>query len=163
MAHANRSRTATFLLASIALTTLSAAEPPKPPTKPKIRAITGFITIDAKSYPTQIEEAVKFLSQVRDAVKAAGYDVAGIRISTQPFPDYTNGLSRADALKVLRGIDELAGKLRFAPNVGPAMIKDSDSTAPVDLLTEVLATPGNRLNANIVTAGEDGIHWNAVR
>src|SRR5580704_5700196 len=129
----------------VALTSLRAADPPKP----KVRAITGFITIDAKSYPSQIDETVKFLSQVRDAIKAAGYDVAGIRISTQPFPEYTRGLTRADALQVLRGIDDLAGKLRFAPNIGPAMSKDSDSTGPVDLLTEVLAAPGNRLNANI--------------
>ena len=54
--------------------------------KPRVRAITGFVTIDAKSYPAQIQEAVTFLSQVREAVKAAGYDVAGIRISTQPSP-----------------------------------------------------------------------------
>jgi len=132
------------------------------PSKPKVRAITGFITIDAKSYPSQIEQTVQFLSQVREGIKAAGYDVAGIRISTQPFPDYTRGLSRAEALKVLRGIDDLAGKLGFAPNIGPAMTTDSDDTWPVDLLTDVLATPGNRLNANIVTAGADGIHWNAV-
>ena len=131
--------------------------------KPKVRAITGFVTIDAKSYPAQLEEAVKFLSQVRDAVKAAGYDVAGIRISTQPFPEYTRGLSHAEALKVLHGIDELAGKLGFNPNIGPAMVKDGDDVASADLLTEVLSMPGNRLNANIVTAGEDGIHWNAVR
>jgi uncharacterized protein len=131
--------------------------------KPKVRAITAFITIDAKSYPQQIEEAVKFLSQVRESVKNAGYDVAGIRISTQPFPDYTNGLSHADALKLLRGIGDLAAKLQFAPNIGPAMSKDTDSTGPVDLLTEILSTPGNSLNANIVTAGDDGIHWNAVR
>src|SRR5579862_7813845 len=131
--------------------------------KPKVRAITAFITIDAKSYPVQIEETVKFLNRVRDAVKAAGYDVAGIRISTQPFPDYTRGLSHGEALRVLHGIDDLAGKLNFAPNVGPAMVKDTDDTAPVELITEVLATPGNRLNANIVTAGDDGIHWTAVR
>ena len=131
--------------------------------KPKVRAITAFITIDAKSYPAQIEEAVKFLSQVRDSVEDAGYDVAGIRISTQPFPEYTRGLSRDEALKVLQGIDELAGKLHFAPNVGPAMIADDDDTGPVALISEVLATAGNRLNANIVTAGDDGIHWKAVR
>lgn len=131
--------------------------------KPKVRAITGFITIDAKSYPAQIEDAVRFLSHVRDEVKAAGYDVSGIRISTQPFPDYTKGLSRADALQMLRAIDALAGKLQFNPNIGPAMMNDADSTAPVDLLMEVLSTPGVRLSANLMTAGEDGIHWNAVR
>jgi hypothetical protein len=91
---------------------LAAADAPKP----KVRTITAFVTIDVKSYPAQIAETVKFLSQVRDAVKAAGYDVAGIRISTQPFPEYTRGLSHNEALKVLRGIDDLAGKLNFAPN-----------------------------------------------
>jgi uncharacterized protein (UPF0210 family) len=131
--------------------------------KPKVRAITGFVDIDAKSYPAQLEETVKFLSRVRDAVKAAGYDVAGIRISTQPFPEYTRGLSHAEALKMLRGIDDLAGRLGFNPNVGPAMVNDGDSTSSVDLITEVLATENNRLNANIVVAGDDGIHWNAVR
>jgi hypothetical protein len=131
--------------------------------KPKIRAITGFITIDANSYPAQIEEAVTFLSQIREAEKAAGYEVSGIRISTQPFPEYTRGMSRVEALRLLRGINELAGKLKFAPNIGPAMLKDDDDAGSVDLLIEVLSTSGNRLAANIVTAGEDGIHWNAVR
>lgn len=106
---------------------------------------------------------MKFLSRVRDAVKAAGYDVAGIRISTQPFPEYTRGLSHADALKLLRSIDELGGRLGFNPNIGPAMVKDTDDTAPVDLIAEVLSMTVNRLNANIVTAGDDGIHWKAVR
>ena len=133
------------------------------PVKPRIRAITGFITIDAKSYASQIQETVTFLNEVRDAVKAAGYDVAGIRISTQPFPEYTRGLSRADAAALLRGINDLAATLRFAPNVGPAMVKDTDDTASIDLITDVLSQPGNRLNANILVAGEDGIHWNAVR
>jgi uncharacterized protein (UPF0210 family) len=159
MAHSKTICSGILLLTSFALPFLCAADSPKP----KIRAITGFITIDAKSYPSQIAEAVKFLSQVRDAVTSVGYDVAGIRISTQPFPEYTRGLSRADALQVLHGIGDLAASLRFAPNIGPAMLTDSDETAPVDLLTEILATPGNRLNANLVVAAEDGIHWNAVR
>jgi len=148
-----------IVLISFALPGLRAEDRPKP----KVRAITGFITIDAKSYAAQIEETVKFLSQVRESIKSAGYDVAGIRISTQPFPDYTSGLSRADALKLLRGIGDLAAKMQFAPNIGPAMSKDTDSTGPVDLLTEILAAPGNSLNANIVTASQDGIHWNTVR
>src|ERR1051326_5874637 len=139
-------------VAIVAAPVLRAADP----VKPKIRAITGFVTIDAKNYPPQIQETVAFLSKVRDAVKAAGYDVAGIRISTQPFPDFTRGLGHDEALGVLRGINDLAASLRFAPNVGPAMVKDTDSTASVDLITEVLSTPGNRLNANIIVAADDG-------
>jgi len=131
--------------------------------KPKIRAITGFIDIDAKSYEKQIEEAVTFLSRVRSEEHAAGYEVSTIRISTQPFPEYTRGLSRADALKLLEGIDHLAEKLKFTPNIGPAMWGDETDAESVDLLIETLSRPGNRLVGNLITAGEDGIHWNAVR
>jgi uncharacterized protein (UPF0210 family) len=133
------------------------------PVKPRVRAITGFITIDARSYASQIQETVTFLSTVRDAVKAAGYDVAGIRISTQPFPEYTRGLSRPDALEMLRSINDLAAQLRFSPNIGPAMVKDADDPAPADLAIDILSQAGNRLNANIIVASDDGIQWNAVR
>jgi hypothetical protein len=81
MSHLKRA----LVLGVLAALLLPAAGAPKP----KARAITAFITFDAKSYPAQIAETVKFLTQIRDAVKAAGYDVAGIRISTQPFPEYT--------------------------------------------------------------------------
>src|SRR5665213_1681039 len=97
MVHSKRILQAIILLAAVACPTLRAADP----AKAKVRAVTGFITIDAKSYPSQFEEAKKFLSQVRETIQAAGYDVQGIRITTQPFPDYTRGLSRTEALKVL--------------------------------------------------------------
>src|SRR5581483_11881964 len=86
--------------AAVAVPALRAADP----VKPRVRAITGFVTIDAKSYASQIEETVAFLDRVRNAVKAAGYEVAGIRVSTQPFPDFTRGMPRADALALLGAI-----------------------------------------------------------
>src|SRR5579884_4174947 len=75
--------------------------------KPNVRAITAFVTIDRNSYRSQLTSAVQFLNHVRDAVNAAGYDVATIRISTQPFPEFMRGLNRADALALLHGIDDL--------------------------------------------------------
>ena len=153
-----------LLLTLIVLaTTVSPALRAADPVKPRIRAITGFITIDARSYASQIQETVTFLSQVREAVKAAGYDVGGIRISTQPFPEFTRGLSLADALALLKSLNDLAAQLRFSPNIGPAMVKDSDDPAAADLAIDILSQPGNRLNANIIVAGDDGIHWNAVK
>jgi hypothetical protein len=159
MAYSKSIRSAVIFLATVFLPGLHAADR----AKAKVRAVTGFITIDAKSYPSQFEEAAKFLSQVRETIQAAGYEVQGIRITTQPFPEYTRGLSRAEALKVLRGISELAGKQHFSVSIGPAMSKDNDSTEPVDVLIDQLSTPGNRVSGTIFTAGEDGIHWNAVR
>src|SRR6185312_16037822 len=159
MAHSRCIPPAIILLTAFSLPVMHAADL----AKPKVRAVTGFIAIDAKSYPSQFAEAVKFLSQVREAILTAGYDVQGIRITTQPFPDYTRGLSRSQALKVLRGISDLAAKEHFSISIGPAMSRDTDSAEPVEVLIDALSTPGNRLNGTIVTAGEDGIHWNAVR
>jgi len=51
MAHLKRA----FALGVLTALLLPAADAPKP----KVRAITAFITIDAKSYPAQIEETVK--------------------------------------------------------------------------------------------------------
>jgi uncharacterized protein len=130
--------------------------------RPKVRAITAFIDVDAQNYTRQIEDATKFLGGVREQYRAAGWEVETIRIATQPFPQYTKGLSRDAALGVLRGIDSLGAKLQFTPSIGPAMWNDGDSAAAVDLLIEFLATPG-RTNASLITAAEDGIHWNAIR
>jgi uncharacterized protein len=165
--HASTRIRASALAAAVTVTALIAAAAPAPraagTVKPRIRAITGFVTIDRTSYPAQLEQTVAFLNTVRDAVKAAGYEVGGVRISTQPFPDFTRGLGRDDALAMLRRINDLAGTLRFNGNVGPAMVKDTDDVAPVDLITEILSAPGNRLNANIIVAADDGVHWNAVK
>ena len=103
-----RSLSLLFLSALLPAAVLSAA----PAAKPKVRAITGFVTIDPKNYPEQLTETVQFLRKISEAVKAAGYDVAGIRISTQPFPEYTKGLSRADALKRLRDINAVSQQIQ---------------------------------------------------
>jgi uncharacterized protein (UPF0210 family) len=145
-----------ILAALLAATALTAA------TRPKVRAITAFIDVDARNYSQQIEDTVKFLNTVRDSYRTAGWEVETIRIATQPFPQYTKGLSHDDALAVLRGIDALGGKLGFTPSIGPAMSNDNDSSAPVDLLIDFLSGPG-RTNASLITAAEDGIHWNAIR
>ncbi len=130
--------------------------------RPKVRAITAFIDVDAQGYTHQIEDAAKFLTSAREAYRTAGWEVETIRIVTQPFPQYTKGLSHDAALAMLRGIDALGEKLKFTPSIGPAMWNDGDSSAAVDLLIDFLSEPG-RTNASLITAAEDGIHWNAIR
>jgi uncharacterized protein (UPF0210 family) len=129
--------------------------------QPKVRAITAFMDIDTKSYAAQLEETAKFLNTVRQAYTNAGFEVETIRIATQPFPQYTRGLSHADALRLLRDIDAIATRLNFSPAIGPAMQHDTDDTAPVDLLIDLLSEP-SRINATLITAAEDGIHWKSV-
>jgi uncharacterized protein (UPF0210 family) len=132
------------------------------PARPKIRAITGFVDLDAKNYAAQLQETAAFLNQARDAYTNAGWFVSGVRITTQPFPLYTRGLSHNQALVLLRNLSDLAGKLKVGINIGAAMVKDGDDPKSVDLLAEALLE-GLRLNGNLITASDDGIHWTAIR
>lgn len=130
--------------------------------RPKVRAVTAFISIDSRNYEAQIEETMRFLNGARETFKAAGFEVEGVRIATQPFPSFLHGLSREQSLAMLAKIDEMAGRLHFAPAIGPAMVHDDDDAAGVDLLIDVLSKP-SRLNASLVMADADGIHWKALR
>jgi uncharacterized protein (UPF0210 family) len=130
--------------------------------KPKVRAITAFVRIDRANYQSQIGDALKMLRATKAAIERGGYEVQSIRIVTQPFPEYTRGLSRKDALGFLRALDALAVRESFDPNIGPAMVRDADDRAAMELLSEVLCT-SKALNASAIIAGEDGIHWQTVR
>lgn len=129
--------------------------------RPKVRAITAFINIDPKTYSAEVEGTVKFLDGARSAYRAAGFEVEGVRIVTQPFPKYIGGMKRDDALTFLHKLDDLSTKLRFAPNIGAAMLADGDDSSLLDLLATAFSE--TRLNASLVIAGEDGIHWRAIR
>ena len=130
--------------------------------KPKIRAITAFVRLDRAHDQEQIQEALKMLRKAREEYQQAGYEVQSIRITTQPFPDYVQGLSTQEVLAFFHDYDALARKEGFDAAIGPAMLKDTDDPRQAELLGEILQVT-TTLNASLVVAGEDGVHWNAVR
>ena len=65
------------------------------PRQPKVRAITAFVRIDREHYAAQIQQALVMLRGAKSAFEKGGYEVETIRITTQPFPQYMAGLSRA--------------------------------------------------------------------
>ena len=130
------------------------------PRKPKVRAITAFVSIDRYTYVRQIQDALAMLRKAKSAFEKGGYEVQTIRITTQPFPQYTRGITRAEALEFFKRLDALSKKESFLANVGPAMLNDQDDSA-VDLLAEILVTTD--INTSLVIAAEDGMHWNAIR
>ena len=130
--------------------------------KPKLRAITAFVRLDPERYRAQIEEALQMLRKARAEFQQAGYAVQSIRISTQPFQEYTRGLSRQQALAFFREYDALSIKEGFDAAIGPAMLRDTDDPRQAELLGEILQATKN-LNASLVVGSEDGVHWNAVR
>lgn len=133
-----------------------------PGIKPKIRTITAFIRLDRQSYRQQVAAALVLLKLAKAEFAKAGYEVETIRITTQPFPEYTKGLSAAQALQFFQEYDKLAQKEGFTPDIGPAMMKDGDDPTQADLLARIIASTEG-INGFVVMADDAGVHWNAIR
>ena len=129
--------------------------------RPRIRAVTVFIEIDRDHYAAQIADAQKFLAEAKDAFNRAGFEGAGGRITTQPFPMWSKGLSREETVTLARKVREAASQGRSALNIGPAMVRDDDDTSNAALLADIMSTVS--VSANLIVAGEDGIHWRSIK
>src|SRR5437867_12585559 len=136
-----------------------AARAPSAEVRPRIRAVTAFSEVDPGNYAMRIQEAQKFLATAKDALNKVGFEGAGGRITTQPFPQYTRGMKTEDAVAFIRKLREAAPKEGF--NIASAMVHDKDDPAAASLLIEIRAKVN--VTANLITADEEGIHWNAIR
>jgi uncharacterized protein (UPF0210 family) len=130
-------------------------------TKPKIRTVTAFVRLDHAHYGEQIAEALGVLRQAKSEFAQQGYEVMTLRIVTQPLAELVSGQSDTEALAFLKALDDLSAKEDFLPNVGPAMLHDSDDPRTMRLLERVLSTLPN-IKASAIIAGEDGIHWKVI-
>ncbi|HEY6348177.1 MAG TPA: DUF711 family protein [Candidatus Angelobacter sp.] len=129
--------------------------------KPKIRTITAFIRMDRQNYATQVAEAVAMLKRARLEFTTAGYEVETVRITTQPFPQIIKDWNAQQALDFFHEYDRLAQQEGFTPDIGPAMVADTDDAGRADLLAQIIASTQS-INGFIVVADGSGIHWNAV-
>jgi uncharacterized protein len=135
--------------------------PPQDPAKPQIRAITAFVNLDRAKYQSQIADAMKTLKYARTLLESRGYVVQGVRIATQPFSEYTKGLSTEQTVEFFRNYEILADQQKFAASIGPAMLNANDPETQADVLAEILANTKS-LNGSLVVAGDDGVRWRAV-
>ncbi|MDE1178814.1 MAG: DUF711 family protein [Edaphobacter sp.] len=134
-----------------------------PGAKPRVRAITAFVRLDREHYEKQVADALAVVRKAKAEFEAAGYEVETVRMTTQPLAELVQGMSEDEALKFLGAFDALAGKEHFAPNIGPAMMHDSDDMKTMHLLERVLSTLP-RLRASAIIADEkEGIHWKTIR
>ena len=129
--------------------------------KPKIRTVTAFINLDPAQYQQQVAETLQMLRRAKTIFESRGYEVETIRIATQPFPEYTRGMSAQQAMDFFQKYDQLAETEKFAAGIGPAMLNPDDPESQADLLANVLAAT-KHLRGSIVIAGEDGIRWKAI-
>jgi uncharacterized protein len=130
-------------------------------TKPKVRAITAFVRLERSTYTKQVGDALTVLRSAKSEFEKQGYQVETVRIVTQPLAELVEGQSDAEALRFLKAFDDLGAKESFLPNVGPAMLRDSDDPRTMHLLAQALATLPN-INSSAIMADEDGIHWKVI-
>jgi uncharacterized protein (UPF0210 family) len=143
-------------------TTLSAAAWAEGYTHPKIRAITAFVRLERVSYEEDIGAALSVLRAAKEEFHKQGYEVETIRVVTQPLAELINGQSETQALAYLKKLDDLGSKEGFIPNIGPAMMRDTDDPRNMRLLEKALSTLPN-LQASTIIADDDGIHWKVIR
>jgi len=129
--------------------------------KPKIRTITAFLNLDRSQYQQQIAEALQMLRRAKTIFESRGYQVETIRIATQPFPEYTKGLTPQQTIAFFKDLDALAEKENFAPGIGPAMLDSDAPESQADLLADIIANT-EHIRGSIVIAGEDGVRWRAI-
>jgi uncharacterized protein len=129
--------------------------------KPKIRTITAFINLDPAQYQQQVADTLQMLRRAKTTFESRGYEVQTLRIATQPFPEYTKGMSTQQAVAFFQKYDELAETEKFAAGIGPAMLNADDSESQADLLASILAAT-RHICGSIVIAGEDGVRWKAI-
>ena len=130
--------------------------------KPKIRTITAFIRLDPNQYTQQFADTISMLRNAQARYELAGYEVETIRISTQPFPEYTRGMSKEAALAFFKDLDAIAKRENVSICIGPALMTENDDLAQAQLLAEILAQSSS-LYGSVVVAASDGVHWKAVR
>lgn len=129
--------------------------------KPKVRAITGFVRLDRAQYVEQISATLNVLRAAGAEFKSQGYEVETLRIVTQPLGELVAGLSDAAALSYLADLDKLGATEHFVPDVGPAMLRDADEPRAIHILARALTKLTN-INSSALIAGEDGIHWKVI-
>jgi uncharacterized protein len=130
-------------------------------TKPKVRAITVFVRLNPATYVNQINDALIVLRAVQSQFAEAGYQTETLRIVTQPLAELVQDQPEPQALVFLKNLDELGEKEHFIPNIGPAMMSDTDDPRVVRLLEKALLTLPH-IQSSTIIAGDDGIHWKVI-
>ncbi|HTZ47295.1 MAG TPA: DUF711 family protein [Verrucomicrobiae bacterium] len=151
-----------FCVLLIAVSGSAAQTKPAETPKTKVRCITAFVRIDRANYQPEITEAVKFLQIAQTTFESRDFTVQTLRIATQPFPEYTQGLSRDQALQFFKDLDGLAQMQNVIISIGPAYLSGNDGDAQADLLADVLKNSKN-LYGSVYVTKDSGVNWPAVQ
>jgi uncharacterized protein len=153
---------AALFLSLLSVSSAHAQEKKPEPPRPKVRAITAFIILDRGRYQLQISETVQFLKLAKTTFESRDQTVQTLRIATQPFPEYTKGLSREQAIQFFKNLDGLAQQEHIVISVGPAYLSGDDGDAQADLLADILQN-SKALYGTVYVTNDSGVNWPAVQ
>lgn len=140
----------------------NAQEKAPEPAKTKIRAITAFVRLEHGSYQIQMDEAVKFLKIARTTFESRGFTVQTLRVATQPFPEYTQGMSHDEILQFFKDLDGIAQTQNIIVSIGPAYLSGKDGDAQANLLADILQNTKS-VSGSVYVTNDAGVNWPAVR
>jgi uncharacterized protein len=152
----------TLLALIVAISLQAVAQTSSSSSNPKVRAITAFVRLDRATYQKGVADALVVLRKGKAEFESSGYEVQTVRITTQPLAELVAGLSEDQAFSFLKQLDDLSVKEKFLPNVGPAMLHDTDDPATMHLLERALSTLPN-IEGSAIIADASGIHWKTIR
>lgn len=152
-----------ILVTMLLLAGIPAPAQQKPAERPKtkIRTITAFVRVERGRYQIQFSEAVKFLQIAGTTFESRGFTVQTLRIATQPFPEYTQGMSPTEVLQFFKNLDAMAQEDHFILSIGPACLAGSDCGAQADLLADILKNTKS-IYGSVYVTNEEGVNWPAV-
>ena len=146
----------------LSVTAVLAQHAPAASPKTTIRTITAFVRVDRGQYQIQFSEAVKFLKIAQTTFESRDFTVQTLRIATQPFPEYTQGLSRAETLQFFKNLDAIAQDGHFILSIGPACLAGNDCDAQADLLAEILKN-SKSIYGSVYVTNDQGVNWPVVK
>jgi len=151
-----------FFAALLVVTGALAQTKTPAPSKPRIRCITAFVRLDRATYQPQIVEAAKFLRIAQTTFESRDFTVQTLRIATQPFPEYTRGLTREQASQFFKDLDGLAQMHNVVISIGPAYLSGNDGDAQSELLADALKN-SKALFGSVYVTSSSGVSWPAIR
>jgi len=136
----------------------SVAQPPKT----TVRTVTAFVRVERERYQIQFDEAVKFLKIAQTTFDSRDFTVQTLRIATQPFPEYTKGMSRSETLQFFKNLDGIAQQNHLMLSIGPACLAGDDCDAQADLLADILKNTKS-IYGSVYVTNDHGVNWPAVK
>ena len=119
-----------------------------------IRCLTAGVRLTPEDWEDTLKNASIFLERGEKRLVESGYSLQMKRVSTNPFQEYTGGMTSAEALRFLREVAACAEAFGLFLSIGPVMDSGENPARMLEILPPLLAeTPV--FSAAVLSSGGD--------